>query len=231
MLGNFEELQDFPEFGFDASNDGFQHEILFEVLHCTRLLSQRLGPAILPLFYESVVGGPMFTPEDIVARLLKTLECGSNISISSSHISELGTDFARQKELVDHKSLRRFSVRTLVSLRNLCKKANGWSRVLNVIESYLNLLVPRKPIEKFDAYTALNANTSLVVQATSQVAEVMFESALNVLLFLSYLLDISGQVNESTYLSVHICHNKMAHVDQSLVVYLLKQFYLCSFCL
>lgn len=194
MYGNFEALKDFSKFGFGASNDGFEHEILFEVLRCTRVLSQQLGPAISPVFYESVVGAPMMTPEDIVARLLKTVDCGFNISMASSRIWELGTDFVRQKELADHKSLRKFSVCTVVSLRKLCKKASGWSRVLNVIECYLNLLVPRKPTEKLDSDMTLNTNISLIVQATSQVAEVMFESALDVLLFLSYLLDISGQV-------------------------------------
>lgn len=195
MYGMSEELEDFRMFGFDASNDGLGREILSEVLRCTRRLNQRLGPAISPIFYESVVGASVMSPEDMVAHLLKTLESGYNTSVAALHVAELGADFVWRKELADHKWLRKFSIDTLVSLHALSNKASGWGKVLSVIETYLNFLVPRKLTEKLDSDMVFNANISIIVQATSQVAGVMFESALQILLFLSYLLGISGQVH------------------------------------
>ncbi|KMT07804.1 hypothetical protein BVRB_6g146170 [Beta vulgaris subsp. vulgaris] len=195
VYGNFEELKDFPKFGFDVSSNGLEREILFEVLRCSRLLSGRLGPAISPIFYESVVGVSSISSEDIVPRLLNSVKCGHNASDAVSNVSDIGADVLRKKELSEHKSLRKFTMNTLISIHGLCDKASGWGRILNVIESYLNLIVPRKPTEKMDSDLVLSANVSIIVQATSQVAEMMFESALNVLLFLTYLLDISGQVH------------------------------------
>ncbi|KNA07445.1 hypothetical protein SOVF_171860 isoform B [Spinacia oleracea] len=194
--GAFEELEDFPKFGVDVSSSGLEREILFEVLRCSRLLGRRLGPVISPIVYESVVGVSVTSTEDIVPRLLNTVKCGYNASVAASNVSDLGADFIWKKELLEHKTLRKFTMDTLISIHGLCEKASGWVRVLNVIESYLNLLVPRKPTMSSDvSNVTLNANISIIVQATSQVAELMFESALNVLLFLSYILDISGQVH------------------------------------
>ncbi|KAL9246080.1 hypothetical protein vseg_019660 [Gypsophila vaccaria] len=194
MYGTFEEFGDFPALRLDSSSEDLEREILYEVLCCTRNLSRRLGPAISPILYESVVGASTMSPEDIVPRLLKTLESGYNASVAALSVSELGTDFVWQKELSDHKNLRKFSVDTLISIHGLCKKSNGWGKVLSVVENYLNLLVLRKPTENLDSEVVFSANLSIMVQATSQVAETMIKSAFDVLLFLSYIIDISGQV-------------------------------------
>ncbi|KAK9678031.1 hypothetical protein RND81_11G183300 [Saponaria officinalis] len=194
MYGTFEEFEDFPELRLDSSSDDLEREILYEVLCCTRHLSRRLGPAISPILYESVVGTSTISTEDIVPRLLKTLQSGYNASVAALNVSELGTDLVWQKELSDHKKLRKFSIDTLISIHGLCKKGNGWGRVLRVMENYLNLLVLRKPTENLDSEVVFSANLSVMVQATSQVAETMIKSAFDVLLFLSYIIDISGQV-------------------------------------
>ncbi|XP_074275102.1 nuclear pore complex protein NUP160 isoform X2 [Silene latifolia] len=189
------ECKDFEELGMDLSSDDLEHEILYEVLCCTRHLSRQLGPAISPILYESVVGVSMISPEDIVPRLLKTVESGYDASLAALDVSELGADFVWKKELSDHKRFRKFSIDTLISIHGLCKKGNGWAKVLGVIESYLNRLVLRKPTEKLDSEVVFSANLSIMVQATSQVADTMFKSAFDVLLFLNYIIDISGQVH------------------------------------
>ncbi|XP_057530266.1 nuclear pore complex protein NUP160 isoform X4 [Amaranthus tricolor] len=198
VYGNFGKLQDFAKFGSDVSGDGLEHEILFEVLRCSRLLSLRLGLAISPIVYESIVGASTVSSEDIVPRLLNTMKCGYKASVTASNVSDLGADFLLKKEIAENKNLRKFTVDTLISIHALCEKASGWGGVLNAIERYLNLLVPRKPTENVDSNMLLDANVSIIVQATSQVAEIMFESALSILLFLNYILDISGQVQMSS---------------------------------
>lgn len=193
--GSSDELVDLASFGLDISNDESERGILLEVLRCIISMSQHLGKPASAVFYESLISTPIVSSEEIVPRLLKILETGYSSSVSSDHISDLGGDFAWEKELADHKSLRKFSIDMLLSLHTLSKKATSWSKVLNVIESYLQFLVPQRIIQKLNAEMSFDINTSILVQATSQIAKFIFESALDVLLFVSYLLKISGQIN------------------------------------
>lgn len=198
LLGSSEEFVDRPSsFGLEVLDDVSEHEILFEVLRCIASISQQLGKTASAIVYESLVGKPIISAEEIVPRLLKILETGYSSSVTALNISDLGADVAREKGLLDHKNLRKFSVDMLLSLLAVGKKAASWDRVLNVIESYLQFLVPCKIIQNSDSEIVLNLNTSILVQATSQIAKVMFESTLDVLLFVSYLVNISGQVRFS----------------------------------
>jgi nuclear pore complex protein Nup160 len=194
-LGSSDELVDLASFGLDLSNDESERGILLEVLRCIISMSQHLGKPASAVFYESLISTPIVSSEEIVPCLLKILETGYSSSVSSDHISDLGGDFAWEKELADRKSLRKFSIDMLLSLHTLSKKATSWSKVLNVIESYLQFLVPRRIIQKLNAEMSFDINTSILVQATSQIAKFIFESALDVFLFVSYLLKISGQVS------------------------------------
>ncbi|KAH9684268.1 nuclear pore complex protein NUP160 [Citrus sinensis] len=145
----------------------------------------------------SELGTPTISAEELVPCLLKILETGYSSSVVALNMSDLGADVGREKELANHKNLRKFSIDMLLSLHALGKKAVSWDRMLNVLESYLRFLVPRKILQDLDAGAVFNISTSILVQATSQIAKVMFESALDVLLFISYLLSIGGQIGIS----------------------------------
>lgn len=192
LLGSFEEHGDLVSYGFEFSN--LEREILFGVLRCINNVGQQLGRAASAIFYESRFNAPNISSEEVVPQLLKILETGYSSSIAALHRSELGADTAWEKEVTDHKSLRKFSADMFLSLHSLCGKATTWGKILDVIESYLKFLVPRKIVQKLKNEVVFNVKSSVTVQSTSQVAKVMFESALDVLLLLSYLVDISGQV-------------------------------------
>lgn len=209
IYGSFDELGDFVDSGFDLYGDDLEREILFEVLRCISSISQQLGKTASALFYESLISAPVISSEEIVPRLLKILETGCSSSVAALPISDLGADGAWEKELANHKMLRKFSVDMLLSLHALCNKASSWSRVLDVIESYLKFLVPQKMTQGVDSEVLFNINTSILVQATSQVAKVMFESALDILLLLSYLVNISGQI--------HMLHDDISRIQLELV--------------
>lgn len=83
----------------------------------------------------------------------------------------------------------------LLSLHALHSRAANWSGVLNVIEKYLEYLKPHRSNKKFELEGNCSVNFLLLVQATSQVARVMFETAFDVLLLLGYLINTSGQVS------------------------------------
>lgn len=178
----------------DLFDDDLEHEVLIDLLRCVTSISQQLGKTASSIFYESFVSTPVISSEEVVPRILKFLETGCSSSVATLKLSELGTNVAWEKKLMDHKSLRKFSVDMLLSLHALCRKAVTWSKVLSVIESYLKFLVPQKIVQNLDAEPLLDINASILVQATSQVAKMMFESALDILLFVSYLVSNSGQV-------------------------------------
>lgn len=195
MLGSSsDELGDLVSSGLDSFNDKHEYGILVDMLRCVISISQQLGKAAPDIFYESLVSRPIFPSDDIVPHILKVLETGYSSMVATQCVLELGTDVTWEKKLVDHKNLRKFSIDMLLSLHALCEKASTWSKVLNSIENYLKFLVPRKITQNLDADTSLSINASVMVQATSQIAKAMFESAFDILLFLSYLVNNSAQV-------------------------------------
>ncbi|CAK9141041.1 unnamed protein product [Ilex paraguariensis] len=194
-ISSFDELGDVISSGLDFSDDDLKCEILFEVLQCIRNVSQQLGKAATAIFYELLLSAPNVATEEVIPRLLKMLDIGDNSSIAAHHVSELGAHIARKKDLANHKNIRKFSTDMFLSLHTLCSKATSWGKVLDVIESYLKFLVPRKTVQKLNSEAVFNINTSITVHATSQIAKVTFESALDILLLLIYLVRISGQIH------------------------------------
>ncbi|KAL2491059.1 SUPPRESSOR OF AUXIN RESISTANCE1 [Abeliophyllum distichum] len=198
IYGSFNELSsNNTSSELQISGDELDREILFELQQCVSCVSQQFGKASSAIFYESLLSTPHISSEEVVPRFMKILQTGYSSSIAALQISELGADIAWEKEVSNHRSLRKFSTDMFLSLHSLCNRAKSWSKVLDVTESYLRFLVPRKVVLNFGSEAAFNVNGSAVVQATSQIAKVMFESALDVLMLLSYMVSISGQINMS----------------------------------
>ncbi|WCJ32291.1 SUPPRESSOR OF AUXIN RESISTANCE1 [Euphorbia peplus] len=193
--GSSDELLDPTNIDLDVSDGNSEREVLMEVVRCIISISQQLGKAASAILYESLIGPQIISSEEIVPCLLKILETGYRSLVSSLQVSDLGGDFTLEKEQADHRNLRKFSIDMLFSLHALSKKADSWGKVLNVIETYLQYLVPQKVIQKLDAGMSSNVNISILVQAASQIAKSMFDSALDVLLFVNYLLSVSGRIN------------------------------------
>lgn len=175
--------------------DDLECEIPIELLRCILSFSQQLGKTASSIFYESLLRAPVITSEDIIHCIMKILETGYGTSGPVFHTSVPGNSLVVEKELSDHRNLRKFSIEMFLSLQGLYRKAATWGRILNVIEGFLKFLVPQKIVHKFDTEKTSNVNSSIVVHATYQIAKVMLESAWDFLLFLSYLVDISGQVS------------------------------------
>lgn len=202
--GSFKDQKEYIGRELDYLGDEFEREILFDFLQCVRNVSQQLGKASSTIFYDSLLRTPHISSEEVVPRLLKILETGCSSSTAAILISELGGDAAWEKELSNHRNLRKFSTNMFLSLHELCHKANSWKKVLDVVESYLKFLVPHKIVLQSDAATTFHLNGSAVVQSMSQIAKVMFDSVLDVLMLLSYMTIISGQV--SLHYVVHIIY-------------------------
>ncbi|RDX92690.1 Nuclear pore complex protein NUP160, partial [Mucuna pruriens] len=194
----------------DIFDDELECEILIELLRCVISFSQQLGKTASSIFFESLLTTPVISSDDIVRYIVKILETGYCMSGPVLQTSTSGDNIViLEKELADHKSLRKLSVDMFLSLQGLHKKASTWGRILNVIEGFLKFLVPQKVIQNFDTEMSSNINSSIIVHTTYQIAKVMFESAWDFLLFLSYLVDISGQV--------HLSHDDVNKVQLELV--------------
>ncbi|XP_057453270.1 nuclear pore complex protein NUP160-like isoform X2 [Lotus japonicus] len=178
--------------------DLIECEILIDLLRCVISFSQQLGKTASSIFYESLLTAPVISSEDIVHCIMKILETGYCISGPVLQTSTSGDNIiVLEKELADHKRLRKLSVDMFLSLQGLYRKASEWGKILNVFEGFLKFLVPQKIIRKFDTEISSNINSSIIVHTAYQIAKVMFETAWDFLLFLSYLVDISGQVHLS----------------------------------
>ncbi|XP_030553691.1 nuclear pore complex protein NUP160 isoform X1 [Rhodamnia argentea] len=193
LVTGSDEINDIVRFSFSSSDNGVESEVLAEIFGCMNSIGQQFGKAASAVLYEVLVTMPSITSDEIFSSLLKTLQTGYSAKGVSANVS----DVAWEKDPIDHKSLRRFSTDILLTLRQLSNKASSWGKVLEVVEGYLKLFVPHKVVQKMDDQVSLNICTSIVVQATSQIAKMMFESASDILLFLSYLVHLSGQINMS----------------------------------
>nr|XP_043632456.1 nuclear pore complex protein NUP160-like [Erigeron canadensis] len=192
--GSLDRLGEVARSRINVSGD-VERGVLSEVLQCTASLSQHLGKGAPALFHESLFSEPSVSAEDVVGRLLKVLETRYSSSIAALHVSELGVDTAWEKGVVDHKILRKFSTDILLSLNGLYRKAGTWDKVLDVILKYLNFLVPRKNENKSTSDSVFDVRTCITIQVTAQVANLMFNSAVDILLLLSYMVKLGGQIN------------------------------------
>lgn len=184
----------------DLVDDDPEQEFRTELFRCVSKFSQQLGKTASSIFYESLLSSPAISSEDIVHCIVKILETGYGSLDPVFHRYIPGNDLVREKELSDHRDLRKLSIDMFVSLQGLYKKAASWGRILNVIQDFLKFLVPHKIVHNLNSAKSSNINSSVVVHAAYQIAKVMYESAWDLLLFLSYLLDISGQVSVNMFL-------------------------------
>lgn len=196
LSGTSDEFYDVKSSGLIVPEIGVDSELFLDMLRCMSYINHQLGRAATAVFYESFVT-PSISSDELLFQLLKILETGHGSSLSTCLMSQVGVDAAREKKQAAHKSQRKFSVDMFLSLHALRARATTWDEVLDVIEKYLMYLSPQNTKESFHSEELYSANSFLLVQATSQVARVMFESTFDVLLFLGYLVDISVQVQLS----------------------------------
>lgn len=159
-------------------------------------IRHQLGRAPSAAMLMSLINPDIFSFEDITSHLLKILETGYSSPITSTLISHDGVDAAREKQQAEHRCHRKFSIDMVLSLHELYAKASTWGTVLDIVEKYLNGLLP-KCLQNTDVKACFNVNSCLLIQATSQMAKMLLESSFDMLLFLGYLVNIGVQVSAS----------------------------------
>jgi nuclear pore complex protein Nup160 len=168
-------------------------ETLIEVLRCMGHINHLLGRSSAAIYYESLISS-VISPDEIASQILKILESGFSPQSSSPLITLLGTDAYVERRQMAHKSQRKFSVEMVLSFHKLQSRSTSWSAVFDVIEKFMKCLNTKVTIQEHELKRLCNVNSTILVQATSQVARTMFESAFDLFLFLSYLVGVGGQV-------------------------------------
>lgn len=166
-------------------------ELLVEVLRCMGHIHHLLGRSSTAIYYESLVNSAISSNE-VVSQIIKVLETG--FSSPSSINTLFGTDAYVERRQTAHRNQRKFSVEMLQSLHKLQSRMKSWSAVFDVIEQFMKCLNTNITVQEYPSKRVCNVNSVLLVQATSQVARTVFECAFDLFLFLSYLVDIGGQV-------------------------------------
>lgn len=167
-----------------------------DVLRSARIIKNQLGKASSSLFYEALLNPSIVSYEETLSHLFKVLETGHNSTLETSLLSQGGDDTTWLKNSSDHKHFRKFSVDILFSLTRLLNKAATWGRVLDIIEFYLENFFPDKHVEHMDSRRFFSINSSLLIQATCQVAGVIIDCAFGMLMLLEYLINVSMHVRE-----------------------------------
>uniref|UniRef100_A0A7N0ZY83 Uncharacterized protein n=1 Tax=Kalanchoe fedtschenkoi TaxID=63787 RepID=A0A7N0ZY83_KALFE len=180
--------------GLTLPSDTVECQVLFDLLRCVNNVSLQLGKTASVVIYGAFLDPLTTGSEEVLTGLLKILEIGYTSSAAFVHMFELGHNVVWDKQMMDHKSFRKFSIDMLVSLRALYSKATSWTTILNAIQSYINFLVPKKIVLNANCEALSEMETCIAVQATCQIAKVMFDCASDVLLFLGYLLKINGHL-------------------------------------
>jgi nuclear pore complex protein Nup160 len=168
-------------------------ELLNDVLRCMGHIHHLLGRSSTAIYYESLIS-PVISSHEIVSQIIKMLQTGFSPQSSSSISTLFGTDSYVERRQIAHKNQRKFSVEMLRSLLKLQSRLKSWSAVFDVIEQFMKCLNTSITVQEYPSKREFTANSVLLVQATSQVARTMFECAFDLFLFLSYLVDIGGQV-------------------------------------
>ncbi|KAL6888651.1 hypothetical protein ACP4OV_009677 [Aristida adscensionis] len=194
IYGSSDEVHNPDGIGINLLDDMPDFELLNEVLRCMGHIHHLLGRSSTAIYYESLFSS-VISSDEIASQIIKILETGFSPQSSSSIITLLGTDAYVERRQAAHKSQRKFSVEMLLSFHKLQSRSTTWSAVFDVIEKFMKCLNTNVSIQEYESERVCNVNSVLLVQATSQVARTMFECAFDLFLFLSYLVDVGGQVS------------------------------------
>ncbi|CAA7392045.1 unnamed protein product [Spirodela intermedia] len=208
IYGSYGGVCHFRDADWISPNNDLERDITFDVLRCMSNISHQLGRASSASMLMSLINPDIFSFEDITSHLLKILETGYSSPITSALISHDGVDAAREKQQEEHRSHRKFSIDMVLSLHEIYTKASTWGTVLDIVEKYMNDLIP-KSLQNTDMKACFNVNSSLLIQATSQMAKMMLESSFDMRLFLGYLVNIGVQAN--------LMQNDIARIRQKLI--------------
>lgn len=194
IYGFSDELGNLNGLELNILSEKSETEILIEVLTCMGHIHHLLGRSSAAIYHESLISS-VISLDEIASQILKILETGFSPQSSSALIALLGTDAYVERRQIAHKSQRKFSVEMLLSFQKLQSRSISWPAVFDVIERFMKYLNTELTRQECESKRVCNINSMLLVQATSQVARTMFESAFDLFLFLRYLVGVGGQVS------------------------------------
>ncbi|KAH7286776.1 hypothetical protein KP509_32G022400 [Ceratopteris richardii] len=203
---------------FERICQGFfsQSEFLDLLFKCMSTIVRQIGKIPCAVFGQVLVGNPLITLSHLCSIFLHYLDVGYVQWNIENEVSDIGVDIERRKAYEYRQQHQRLELQLILSLHKLRDSGGGWSNVLDNIERYINQF--EQDIQLFR-----NGNFSevldygfiskrLVLKSTSQLSWTFFEAARDLLIFLSYLIKIKGQIGISNKEVSRIQMNLIVHV-------------------
>ncbi|XP_024542730.1 nuclear pore complex protein NUP160 [Selaginella moellendorffii] len=166
-------------------------EVLKRFMSCVHLVITHIGELPLAVFDESLLQRKGASIDQLVATCVHNLDVGSQPRQDLS----IGVDGLREKEKVRHTKQRLFNFKICQELLAIKDVAGNWSSVLDSIANYERCLLFGSTQKSCEIPPMGNAFTKLITQATSQVLWAHYQECRNLVLLLSYVINMKSQVN------------------------------------
>ncbi|KAL2608671.1 hypothetical protein R1flu_027244 [Riccia fluitans] len=207
--------------------------VLSALLRCMENISEHLGNVALGVLHEALMRPDSYPFQSLIQSLLLILDLGYSSFDTGQENVEFGVDEIRRKIHSHNQRQRKFSLRMLQCLHSMRALAGSWEAALDIICKYVHYLVlPSNtlvPAANSAAFPLGCVFTKILSHASSQISWTHFEASCNLLLLLSYMVKVQGQVgltsSDVTRIQLHI----LPHVQESLAVSFLLHWLTVSF--
>ncbi|KAI5066304.1 hypothetical protein GOP47_0018928 [Adiantum capillus-veneris] len=188
-------------------------EFLDFLFKCTSTIKRQVGRVPYAVFGDLLFGNRHISVSHLCSVFLHFLDVGYTHFTMDNQATHIGADVERKKALDYRHRHRKLELQLIVDLQHLRNFAGGWSHVLDCIEGYIVQVTQETRIFPEEGNSeALNGFISkrLVLKSTAQLSWNLFEAAKDLLILLSYLIHIKGQVG--------ISNNETSRIQKGLIM-------------
>ncbi|KAL3676747.1 hypothetical protein R1sor_026695 [Riccia sorocarpa] len=196
--------------------------VIGALMRCMENITAHLGNVALGVFHEALMRPDVYPFQSLIQSFLLILDLGYSSFDAAQQSAEFGVDEIRMKVQSHNRRQRKFSLLMLQSLHSMRALAGSWEAALDIVCKYAQYLVlPTSagiPVANSAALPLGSVLPKTLSHASSQISCTHFEASRNLLLLLSYMVKVQGQVglisSNVTRIQLHI----LPHVQESLGV-------------
>ena len=165
---------------------------------CLSSISKQLGRLPLSAFGQTLLGSRPASLSHICSVFLHLLDVGYDSSILMT-AAQYGVDTGRKKKHEYQRAHRKFELQMIFDLCELRDSVGDWEKALENMETCMNqLMQDTRGSATRIAFEGLEygiMSKRLVLESTIQLSWAHFEAARDILLLLTYILSVQGQVD------------------------------------
>ncbi|BBN19520.1 nuclear pore complex protein Nup160 [Marchantia polymorpha subsp. ruderalis] len=207
--------------------------VISSLLRCMESLSRHLGNAALGVFHEALMRPEVYPLQSLIQSVVLILDVGYNPLDTAQANLDFGVDEIRAKVQSLNQQQRKFSLHMSQSLHRLRGLAGSWEAVLDAVCKFSQYLVSSVQSAGSGSNSISvplgSVPTKMLSHASSQISWTQFEAARNLLLLLSYLVKVQGQVGLTSRDVTRIQLEILPQVQEGLAVSFLLHWLTVSF--